>query len=75
MSYSTAYNYRERSIFDLKTLIDALRFLIVNAILALILLFLSLEEIDWSIFSFVENLNDNVIDNTSWNIKNFFKFI
>ena len=75
MAYSTPYNYRERSIFDLKTLIDALRFLIVNAILALILLFLSLEEIDWSIFSFVENLNDNVIDNTSWNIKTFFKFI
>ena len=72
MASSTAYIYRERSIFDLKTLIQALRFIIVNAILAFIFLFLTLEEIDWAIFVSREKINDKVIDNTSWNIKTIF---
>ena len=72
MAVSNAYSYKERSIFDLKTLIDALRFMLVNAILALILLFLTLEEIDWSIFAFREKITDLVIDKTSWNIKTIF---
>ena len=72
MAYSTAYSYRERSIFDLKTLIEALRFIIVNAILAFIFLFLTLEEIDWILLSSSEKINDKVIDNTSWNIKEIF---
>ena len=45
MVLSTTYNYRERSFFDINTLIEALRFIIVNAILAVIFLFLTLEEI------------------------------
>ena len=69
MAFSTAYSYKERSIFDIKTLIQALRFIIVNAILAFIFLFLTLEEIDWALLSSRENINDTVIDNTSWNIK------
>ena len=72
MASSTAYIYRERSIFDLKTLIQALRFSIINAILAFIFLFLTLEEIDWALFSSRKNINDKVIDNTSWNIKTIF---
>tara|TARA_Y100001968_G_scaffold275538_1_gene269314 strand:+ start:578 stop:796 length:219 start_codon:yes stop_codon:yes gene_type:complete len=72
MAYSTAYSYRERSIFDLKTLIEALRFIIVNAILAFIFLFLTLEEIDWALLSSREKINDIVIDNSSWNIKKLF---
>ena len=72
MAVSNAYSYKERSIFDLKTLIDALRFMLVNAILAFILLFLTLEEIDWSIFAFREKITDLVIDKTSWNIKTIF---
>ena len=72
MAFSSGYSYRERSIFDVKTLIEALRFIIVNAILALILLFLTLEEIDWSLLSSREKINDIVIDNTSWNIKKIF---
>ena len=75
MAFSTTYSYRERSIFDVKTLIEALRFIIVNAILAFIFLFLTLEEIDWTIFSSREKINDIVIDNTSWNIKNILSLL
>ena len=69
---SSAYSYRERSVFDIKTLIEALRFIFVNAILAFIFLFLTLEEIDWAILSSREKINDKIIDNTSWNIKKIF---
>ena len=72
MASSTAYIYRERSIFDIKTLIQALRFIIINAILAFIFLFLTLEEIDWAILSSREKINDTVIDTTSWNINQIF---
>ena len=72
MAVSTAYSYRDRSIFDIKTLIEALRFILVNSILAFIFLFLTLEEIDWAIFASREKINDLVIDNTSWNIKKIF---
>ena len=69
MNFATTYNYSNRRIFDLKTLLDAIRFIIVNSILALIFLFLTLEEIDWTLFSYRENITDKVIDKTSWNIK------
>ena len=72
MAFSTTYSYRETSIFDIKILIEALRFFIINAILAFIFLFLTLEEIDWAIFSSREKINDRVIDRTSWNIKRIF---
>ena len=72
MALSTVYNYKERSVFDIKTLIEAIRFFIVNAILALIFLFLTFEEIDWAIFSKRNKINDLVIDHTSWNIKEIF---
>ena len=72
MAASASYRYSERSIFDIKTLIEALRFIIVNTILAFIFLFLTLEEIDWSILSFREKITDIVIDKTSWNIKTIF---
>ena len=72
MASSTLYSYRERNIFDIKTLIEALRLIIVNAILAIIFLFLTLEEIDWAFLSSQEKKNDIVIDNTSWNIKTIF---
>ena len=72
MTFSTAYSYKERTVFDIKTFIEALRFLIVNAILALIFLFLTLEAVEWSIFSFRERLTDRIIDNTTWNINTIF---
>ena len=72
MASSTAYIYRERRIFDVQTLVQALRLVIVNAILAFIFLFLTLEEIDWAIFASRENISDKTIDNTSWNIKTIF---
>ncbi len=72
MTTSSAYSYSQRHIFDIKTLIEAVRFLIINSILAVVFLFLILEEIDWAIFSFRERLNDRVIDNTSWNFKQIF---
>ena len=72
MDVSTSYRYSERSIFDIQTLLEALRFIFVNSILAFIFLFLSLEEIDWALLSSREKFNDKVIDNTSWNIKTIF---
>ena len=72
MALSTSYVYSERGIFDIKTLMEALRFTIINFILAVIFLFLTLEEIDWTLFSFREKINDKIIDNTSWNIRTIF---
>ena len=72
MAFSTAYNYRERRIFNIKTLIEAVRIIIVNFILAFIFLFLTLEEIDWALISSTQKLDDEIIDNTSWNIKTIF---
>tara|TARA_Y100001968_G_scaffold148467_1_gene135772 strand:+ start:980 stop:1198 length:219 start_codon:yes stop_codon:yes gene_type:complete len=72
MAYSTTDSYIERTIFDIKTLIEALRFILVNAILAFIFLFLAFEELDWALFSSRQKTNDIFIDNTSWNIKRIF---
>ena len=72
MLISASYDYRERNIVDIQTLLRALRFLIVNTILAVILLFLAIEEVDWIIFSFGEKKTEEVIDATSWNLKNLF---
>tara|TARA_Y100001968_G_C18771086_1_gene442228 strand:- start:100 stop:321 length:222 start_codon:yes stop_codon:yes gene_type:complete len=69
MTFATTFNYSDRRIFDLKTLVEAIRFTIVNFILAFIFLFLTLEEFEWSIFSSRERIIDKVIDETSWNIK------
>ena len=73
MTLSTGYNYSERRIVDIQTLIEAVRFIIVNSILALIFLFLVLEEIDWSLLESRSTIKDRVIDNTSWNIKKIFE--
>tara|TARA_Y100001968_G_scaffold210330_1_gene193462 strand:+ start:1395 stop:1622 length:228 start_codon:yes stop_codon:yes gene_type:complete len=72
MTYITVYNYKKRNIVDFKTLIEALRFIAINIILAFIFVFLCLEEIDWTFFSSREKINDIVIDKTSWNIKKIF---
>tara|TARA_B100000579_G_scaffold108928_1_gene86860 strand:- start:1025 stop:1243 length:219 start_codon:yes stop_codon:yes gene_type:complete len=72
MTVSTAYNYSERRIFDVQTFIEALRFIIINLILASIFLFLTLEEIDWAVLSSKDRIKDSVIDNSVWNIKTIF---
>tara|TARA_Y100001968_G_scaffold299743_1_gene310621 strand:+ start:2156 stop:2374 length:219 start_codon:yes stop_codon:yes gene_type:complete len=69
MPFATTYNYSDRYIFDLKTLLEAIKFIIGNSILGFIFLFLTFEEIDWAIFSYGKNIEDNIIDETSWNIK------
>ena len=69
MTFATTYSYSNRQIFDLKTLIEAIRFIIVNSILAFIFLFLTFEQFEWEIFSSREGVTDKVIDNSSWNIK------
>ena len=69
MTFATTYIYSDRNIFDLKTLLDAIRFIIVNSILAFIFLFLTFEEFEWAIFSSRERITDKIIDETSWNIK------
>ena len=74
MTFATTYNYSDRRIFDIKTLVEAIRFIIVNFILAFIFLFLTLEEFEWAIFSCRERITDNVIDNTPWNIKTLIQY-
>jgi hypothetical protein len=69
MTFATTYSYSERRIFDIKTLVEAIRFIIINFILACIFLFLTLEEFEWVIFSKRARITDKVIDKTSWNIK------
>ncbi len=69
MTFATTYCYGDRKILDLKTLLDAIRFIIVNSILAFIFLFLTVEEFDWAIFSSRDGITDKVVDETSWNIK------
>ena len=69
MTFATTYSYCDRQIFDLKTLLEAIRFIIVNSILAFIFLFLTVEEFEWAIFSSRERITIKVIDETSWNIK------
>lgn len=69
MTFATTYSYGNRQIFDLKTLLNAIRFIVVNLILAFIFLFLAVEEFEWAIFSSKEVITDKVVDETSWNIK------
>ena len=69
MTVASTYSYSDRQIFDLSTLLEAIRFIIANSILAFIFLFLTVEEFEWAIFSSRERITDKVIDETSWNIK------
>tara|TARA_B100000214_G_scaffold363630_1_gene329348 strand:+ start:64 stop:291 length:228 start_codon:yes stop_codon:yes gene_type:complete len=69
MTSITTYSYRNREIFDLSILIEAIRFIVINLILALIFLFLALEEFDWATLSSKNRITDEIIDETSWNIK------
>ena len=69
MTIATSYRYRDRSIFDLKTLLEAVRFVVVNFILTFIFFFLIVEEFEWIIFSSREGIKDKVVDFTLWNVK------
>ena len=71
ITFATTYSYKYKRIFDTKTLVEAIRFIIINSILAFIFLFLILEELDWSILASREKITDKIIDETSWNIKTF----
>ena len=68
MTFATTYSYQGRKVFNLETLLEAIRFIIVNSILAFIFLFLMVEEFEWAIYSNREGITDNFIDKTSWNI-------
>ena len=72
MTFAATYSYSDRRISDLKTLVEAIRFIIINLILAFIFLFLTLEEIDWTIFSERKKITDKIIDHTFWNIRTLF---
>ena len=69
MTISTSYIYSDRSIFDLKTLLEAVRFIVINFILTFIFFFLIVEEFEWIIFSSREGIKDKVVDFTLWNVK------
>ena len=67
----TAFSYREIASLDVKNLFELVRIIVVNFILAFIFLFLILEEIEWSAFSFIKKIDFVILDNTSWNLKIF----
>ena len=69
MTFATTYSYSNRKIFDLSTLLKAFTFIIANFILFFIFLFLTLEELEWRIFSSREQIADEVLDESPWNIK------
>ena len=69
MTIATSYSYSDRGIFDLKTFLEVVKFIIVNFILTSIFFFLTVEELEWKIFSFREGIKDKVIDFSSWNVK------
>ncbi len=68
MTFASTYSYRDRGVFDLKTLLEVILFILLNSILAIVFLFLIFEEIEWAIFSRRGKIKDKVIDKTSWNI-------
>ena len=69
MTFATSYSYGKRQIFDLKIVLEAIRFIATNFILGLIFLFLTVEEIEWAIYSSGDGVTDKVIDESLWNIK------
>ena len=69
MTFATLYRYSDKRNFDLKTLLVAIRLIIVNSILAFIFFFLIVEEFEWEMFSTREGIKDKVVDDTSWNLK------
>ena len=69
MTFATTYSNKNREIFDLRSLLEPVKFIIVNFILALIFLFITLEELEWSAWSSSEQITYEIIDETSWNIK------
>ncbi len=71
MTLATTYSYSNKKIFDLSTLLKAITFIVANFILVFIFLFLTLEEFEWAIFSSKEQITDEVLDKTPWNIKPF----
>jgi len=71
MTLATTYSYSNKKIYDLSTLLNAITFIVANFILVLIFLFLTLEEFEWAIFSSKEQITDEVLDKTPWNIKPF----
>ena len=71
MTFATTYSYSNKKNFDLSTLLKAITFIVVNFILFFIFLFVTLEEFEWAIVSSKEQIADEVLDETPWNIKSF----
>ena len=49
-----------------------IKFLILNITLAIIFIFLIIEEIEWTTYASDEDVSDKVIDNSSWNLRSLF---
>ena len=58
MTFATTYSYSARRIFDLKTLVEAIRFIVINSVLAFIFLFLIVVEFEWATFSNRKEIKD-----------------
>ena len=71
MTFATTYSYSNKKIFDLSTLLKAITFIVANFILVFIFLFVTFEEFEWAMFSSKEQISDEVLDETPWNIKTF----
>ena len=65
MTSSASYSFNEKSISNSNFLFDNIMLIINNLILALIFLFITIEEIDWICLSISETTSDYLIDNTN----------
>ncbi len=72
MSTSLVHSTKQKYYLDIKSLLDAIYFFILNIILAIIFLFLTIEELEWTTFASNEHVSDKVIDHTSWNLRTLF---
>ena len=72
MTSLNSYSYKERKIFDIQTLVQTIIFIVSNVILSIIFLFLTMEEIDWTIYCYSNGIREKEIDNTSWNLRALF---
>ena len=72
MTSLIAANYRYKNLLEMDTFWVALKFIFTHLVLAIIFLFLLFEEIDWALYSSRNNLNDEIVDNTSWNLTDFY---
>ena len=72
MSTLLVYITKQKYFVDINAFLDVIKFLILNITLAIIFIFLIIEEIEWTTYASDEDVSDKVIDNSSWNLRSLF---